>query len=124
MRYEEFSKLVGVVRRTWMNDNNITEDVFAEFKQHVYSSRFYVACKSNWNEVICQLEAVGKMEAWLHSARDKVATESSTTSNGFVYHEDYNNHLMVEKENTVNKNTMARLLPWYVRLTVIRKEVR
>ena len=124
MRYEEFSKLVGVVRRTWMNDNNITEDVFAEFKQHVYSSKFYVACKSNWNEVICQLEAVGKMDEWLLAARDKVAPDSTTETNGFIYHEDDKNHIMVEKTETVNKNTMARLLPWYIRLTVNRKEVR
>ena len=123
MMFTEFKSMVGSVRRTWMDENNITEDVFAVFKQHVYSSRFYVACKSNWNELIHQLEAVGKMEEWLLTAREKVAP-SSTTANGFIYHEDNKGHIMVEKEETVNKNTMARLLPWYIRLTVSRKEVR
>ena len=124
MMFTEFKSMVGSVRRTWMDDNNITEDVFAVFKQHVYSSRFYVACKSNWNEIIYQLEAVGKMDEWLLDARDKVPSATTKTINGFVCHEDDNNHLMVEREDTVNKNTMARLLPWYVRLTVNRKEVR
>jgi hypothetical protein len=121
MRYDEFKSMVGSYRRTWMDENNITEGVFAEFKQHIYSSQFYVACKSNWNNVIYQLEAVGKMEEWLLSARDRVVTESSTTSNGFIYHEDDKGHIMVEKEETVNKNIMARLLPWYTRMSVGRR---
>lgn len=104
-----------------MDENNITEDVFAVFKQHVYSSQFYVACKSNWNEVIYQLEATGKMGEWLMDARERVPSTTTTTVNGFLYHEDDNNHIMVEKEATVNNNTMARLLPWYARMAVGRR---
>ena len=121
MRYDEFKNLVSSYRRTWMDKENITESVFSEFKQHIYSSGFYVACKSNWNELIYQLEAVGKMETWLLDARDKVPSATTKTINGFVCHEDDNNHIMVEREETVNNNIMARLLPWYTRMAVGRR---